>query len=163
MAIAGTRHLQLEPVTASGALRTDRILIKPSALQVEYLPDVRWVDEAQAYPEHVQLLLARSLTNTGRFALVSTERAVPDADLYMLTDLQALQAEVDPATEAVRVVVRLKLTLVDEEERRIIAARTFEQVAPAAEPTAAALVPVFDQATLRLLRDVADWTTRLAG
>lgn len=159
-AAAGGRHIEVETPIASGSLTTDRIMIKPSPLQVEYLAGGRWVDEA---PRHVQLILARSLTNTGRFALVSAGSARADADYYLLPDLQALQAELEPDGETVRAVVRLKLALVDDDGREVVAARTFEGRASASEPTAAAVVPALDRAMVQVLQEVIAWTLRLAG
>src|SRR6056297_2016876 len=63
-ATRGRRHLEIALPTATGALDTDSIMIKPTQLQLESLPDARWVNETT---ELVQLLLVRSLTNTGRF------------------------------------------------------------------------------------------------
>ena len=51
-------HLVVQLPTSAGALATDRILIKPSALQAQYLPDGRWTDPA---PVLVQTLLLASL------------------------------------------------------------------------------------------------------
>ncbi|WP_227420457.1 ABC-type transport auxiliary lipoprotein family protein [Roseitranquillus sediminis] len=150
---SGRAHLLVEVPTTSGALSTDRIVIKPGPLQVEYLPQARWADETG---DLIQLLLARSLTNTGRYALVSTGSVRPDPDLYLLVDVQAFQAEVDPATEEVRVVVRMRAALVGD-DRRILSSRTFAQSVPAAAPTAAATVPAFDVAMTGVLQAVADW------
>ena len=39
----GSRHVVVETPSASGAIATDRILIKPDRLQAAYLPGARWV------------------------------------------------------------------------------------------------------------------------
>ena len=61
------RSLSVEVPSATAAIATDRILIKPGALQVAYLPAVRWVEAA---PLHVQSLLIRSVANSGRAGFV---------------------------------------------------------------------------------------------
>lgn len=160
-AAGGRRHLIVEPVAVSGALATDRILIKPNPLAVEYLPGVRWIDEAG---DHVQLLIARSLTNTGRLALVSTDQQRAEPDYYLLTDLQAFQAEMAGAPEGVtRVVVRARMTLVGDEEREILAARSFEQLVTVPSPAAADVIPGFERATTALLREAIPWVLRALG
>lgn len=146
----------VDPPTASGALTTDRIAVKPNALQVSYLPDARWVNEA---PEHVQLLLVRSLANSGRFSLVSGQSAGPDPDFILLTDLQAFQSEVGPPKQ---VSIRLTATMLDAFDRRVVASRTFQQTAPTDEKTTAQIIPAFDAAMTRILTDVTNWTIQTA-
>lgn len=155
----GNRHLIIELPTASGALTTERIAVKPNAYEVSYLPGARWVDPA---PEHLQLLLARSLTGTGRFALVSAGGGRPDPDWYLETDLQDFQVEIGADGRA-RVSVALRAVLVSDVERQVRAARTFSATVPTASTGAADVIPAFDAATTRVLRSVTDWTTRTLG
>ena len=61
------RSLSVEVPSAAAAIATERILIKPNALQVAYLPGSRWVEAA---PLHVQSLLIRSVANSGRAGFV---------------------------------------------------------------------------------------------
>jgi cholesterol transport system auxiliary component len=154
MTSQGSRHLVIEVPTSSGALATERIAVKPNAFEVSYLPGARWVDAA---PEHLQLLLARSIGGTGAFALVSVQGARPDPDWFLETDLQAFQVELD-ASGAPRATIRLRAVLVSDRDRRIRAARTFERSSAATTTEVGAVVPAFDRAANALLLDVTNWT-----
>jgi cholesterol transport system auxiliary component len=153
--VRSDRHLVIEQPTTSGALATDRIAVKQPTLEVSYLPGARWVDPA---PDHVRLLLARSLEGTGAFALVSAGGGRPDPDWYLATDLQAFEVQVD-ATGAGRVVVRLRGTLVSDVDRRVRGARTFERGVPVADLGEGTVIAAFDAAMRAVLGDVVGWAT----
>ncbi len=156
--VRGSRHLVVEVPTASGALDTDRIAVKPNALEVAYLPGASWVDTA---PEHLQLLMARSLGGTGAFALVSTGDARADADWYLETDLQAFEVDID-AEGAARATVRIRATIVSSTDRIIRGTRVFEQSVPVAGTEIVDVVPGFERAATSVLRALADWAVATA-
>ncbi len=147
----------VELPSATGALDTDRIAVKPDPLRVQYLPGVRWVNPA---PDHFQLLLVRTLAQTGRFGFVSGSTAGPIPDYVLLTDLIDFQVEVAPGTDGQpedSVAVRARLTLLSDVDREVIATRTFESIVatPTAEPPI--VLVAFDRATEAILRDAAAW------
>lgn len=149
-------HLVVELPTASGALASDRILVQPTRLQAEYLPKARWIDPA---PVLVQNLLVASLQNTGAFGRVGRDGAGLTPDYVLLVELGALQAEVPPAGgSAVQVHVALTVTLVSEQDRRLIATRRFDQMATAASTDTPDLIPAFDAAMRQVLTGAVDWT-----
>lgn len=154
-----TRHLVVELPTASAALATERIAIKPNSYRVAYLPKSQWADPA---PEQMQMLLARSIGGTGRFALVSTKSVRPDPDWFLESDLQAYQVEIGPGGDE-RVVVRISTVLVTDADRRIRSARVFEGTAPLADTDIDSVMSAFDAATSAVLRDVTRWTVATAG
>lgn len=158
---SGGPTLAIVSPTASGAIASDRIVIKPDALQVAFLGDGRWVDPA---PVLIQQLLSRSLASTGRFGLVTTSSSGPLPDHTLVVDIEAFQAEIAPegAPAPVRVVVRLSLTVLSESDGRVAARRRFEAEAWASDDNAAAIVPAFDTATERVLREVVAWTASAA-
>ena len=71
--VGGQMVFVAEP-SVSGALGSERIVVKPDALQVAFLPDGRWVEPTSV---HIRNLLARSLANSGRLGLVSTSTVGP--------------------------------------------------------------------------------------
>ena len=152
------RSLEVALPTATGALTSDRIVIKPTPLQVQALPNARWVNEAT---EHVQLLLVRSLTGSGRFALVTSAGSGPTPDYVLLTDLQAFQAEVTP--DQVTVVIRTTMTLLSDIDGTIISSRSFANTATVPDTTTELVVTAFDEAMTQQLRDVAGWLASNAG
>ncbi len=152
--------LRVELPTTSGTLASDRIAIKPSALQVQYLPGVRWVDEANI---HVQMLMMRSLSGTGRFALVSGDGPAPLPDFVLLSDLRAFQAELvvpeggDPAAPVAVAVVRLDASILDDRDDTLRASGRFEARVPARGSDPVALVAAMDAAMTEVLREVTAW------
>lgn len=152
-----SRVLLVATPTASSAIATDRMVIKPNALQIKYLPDGRWVDSA---PMHVQSLLIRSIGNSGRVAFVGGDAAGPVPDFVLLTDLQAFQAEVGPPNQ---VLVRMSLTLVRDIDRRVVASRSFETAVTLQSNEAMPVAAAFNAAMAGLLRQATAWTISAMG
>ena len=154
----GGRHLEVAVPTATGALTSDRIVIKPTPNEVQSLPGSRWVDETN---EHVQLLLVRSLANSGRFALVTEAGSGPAPDYVLLTDLRAFQAEV--GAEGVIVVIHTTMTLLRDTDGSAISSRSFINSMPASGTSAEVVVAAFDMAMTQQLTDVVGWLVRNSG
>jgi len=157
-AASSRRYLEVALPTATGAFNSDRIVIKPTPLQVEVLPEARWVNEAT---EHVQLLLVRSIAGSGRFSVVTSAGTGPSPDYVLLTDLQAFQAEVDQ--DGVAVVIRTTITLLSDTDGTVVSSRSFANSASVADTTAELVVAGFDQAMTQQLADVVGWLVGKAG
>ena len=143
--------------TAPGAIGSDRIVLKPNALQVTLLGDGRWVEAA---PTHIRNLIARSFANTGRFAFVTTATVGPLPDFTVLTDVASFEAELQPPGRApVRVVVSLTLSVVRDADSRLLASRTFTRTAEALDTDALSIVSAFEAANGALLREAIPWAT----
>jgi len=78
------RHLVIETPVASGALDTDRIMIRPGPLQTAYLPGARWVDTA---PVMMQTILVRSLNDTNALRYVGRRPLSGSADYVLISEL----------------------------------------------------------------------------
>src|SRR6056297_1352115 len=87
------RHLVIETPVASGAIDTDRIMIRPGPFQTAYLPGVRWVDTA---PVMMQTILVRSLSDTGALRFVGRRSLGGQADYMLMSELTDFQAELGP-------------------------------------------------------------------
>lgn len=155
----GRRQLEVVTPTATGALTSDRIVVKPSPLRVEALPNARWVNEAT---ELVQLLLVRSLANTGRFGLVTRGGAAAVPDYILLTDLEAFQAEIG-SEGGDAVVVRTRLSLLRGSDDAVLATRSFANTVALPGTETEQVVAGFDRAMTAQLRDVTDWLLRNTG
>ena len=120
---SGSRQVFVAEPTAAGAAASDRIVVRPNPLQVTLLADGRWVEAA---PTHLRNVIARSLANTGRFALVSTSTSAPLPDFSLLVDIDAFEARIlPPGGPAASVVVSLTLAIVREADGRLLASRRF--------------------------------------
>jgi cholesterol transport system auxiliary component len=154
--------LSVERPAATGAVDSERIAIRPGALTIAYLPDGQWIDPA---PDLVRNLLVQALAGTGRFALVTGEMGGPLPELALYGDLDAFEAVVgttEAGDRSVQVVVRLRLVLVRDFDRSLVATRVFEQRAGAASDGTAQIVAAFDAAMDALLREAAAWTASAA-
>jgi cholesterol transport system auxiliary component len=155
----GTGHLVVELPTAGGELATDRILIKISPLQAEYLPEARW---SEPTPAMVQTLLVNSLLNRGGFRLVSRVGAGLLPDYTLMTEILAFQAELSGAAPAAaQVNVSVQLTLIRESDRAIAGTRRFESAAAVASDSTVALVAGLDAAMQTVLADAVVWVRQV--
>lgn len=150
----------VELPTTSGALETDRIMIRPNALQAQYLPDVRW---SEATPVMVQTLMLRSLESTNALTYVARRPLGAGSDIAVLTEVTDFQAEAPADGGPVTVVLRMTTRLVRESDVSIRAARTFRASAQAPSTGTMDVVAAFDAASAQLLRDFAVWTATTLG
>jgi cholesterol transport system auxiliary component len=141
---------------ATGALATERIVIKPNALQVTYLPGAQWVDPT---PVHVQSLLVRSIANTGRVSFAGSDPSGPLPDFILLTDITEFEAQVLPPGGApAQVVLRLTLTVIRDLDGRIVGSRSFTSTVTVADLDELTVVSAFDRAMTALLDEATGWT-----
>lgn len=154
------RVLLVAPPTALGAFNSDRMVIKPNALQVAYLPNSRWADAA---PRQIQTLLIRAIANSGAVGYVGGEGAGPTPDFVLLTDIQAFQAELEPGGEGGHVVARLALTLVRDADRGLVGSRMLEARVPLASTEPLAVANAFNAAMTGMLREATRWTVGAMG
>lgn len=158
---SGRLHLVVELPTSTGAVGTDRILIKPVPYQAQYLPDGRWSDPA---PILLQNLLVTSFQNIGGFALVGRTGAGLMPDYTLMTELQEFQAE--PAAikaEGVTLRISMLVTLIRESDRRIVASHKFSATNVVASDDTATIVAGFESVIPALLTETVLWTTSRTG
>lgn len=155
-AMSGSQHLVVELPTSTGAIGTDRILIKPVSYQAQYLPDGRWSEPA---PLLVQNLAVASFQNIGGFRLVGRTGAGLMPDYTLMTELQEFQAEpAGPDAKGVTVKVTMLVTLIRESDRSIIASRRIAATGAAASDDTRDIVAAFDHALRTALAETVLWT-----
>ena len=148
-----TRTLLVARPDAPAAIATDRIMIRPDAASVTYLPAARWSDDL---PLVVQGLLVRSIAATGRIAYVGPSEGGPVPDRALLVRLDAFEAVV-PRGGAPSVTVAVALTVLNDRDQTVVATRSFAVIAPATNDGPTAIVAAFQGVLDRLLPDMADW------
>jgi cholesterol transport system auxiliary component len=154
----GNGHLIVELPSSSGALATDRILIKPLPYQAQYLPGGRWSEPA---PVLLQTLLVASFQNLGGFRLVGRTANGLNPDYTLMTELQDFQVEpVGDGSPGFAIRISMMMTLIRESDRRIVAARRFATTETVSSDDTQTLVAGFDRALVRVLQDVVVWTAR---
>ncbi|WP_424974129.1 ABC-type transport auxiliary lipoprotein family protein [Dinoroseobacter sp. S124A] len=144
----------IEEPTTSGALQTDRIMIRPDPLQAQYLPGVRW---SETTPVMLQTLMLRSLEQSQALRYVGRTPLGISGDVAVLTELVDFQAEVAPDGETGTVELRLISRVVRESDIRILGTRTFAARAILPSVEEAAVIAGFDQAASQLLSEHAAW------
>ena len=152
------QQIVIEEPTATAAVSTDRIAVQPTPLQVEFLPGVRWVDNA---PAIIQTLLIESYENSNKVDAVGRSAVSLRADYVIVSDLREFQALLPPnATpeDPLDVNVRLNMKIVDAEADRIIASRSFNEVSEAPSDNADDIASAFDVALGRVLRKSVEWS-----
>lgn len=154
----GRGHLIVELPSSSGALATDRILIKPVPYQAQYLPKGRWAEPA---PALLQTLLVASFQNLGGFELVGRTANGLNPDYTLMTELMDFQVEPSgPEPDQFVVRITMMMTLIRESDRRIVASRRFSTTESVASDDTQTLVGAFDHALQRVLQDIVGWADR---
>lgn len=154
------RDVIVELPTTSGVLETDRIMIRPDAVQAQYLPDARWGDEV---PVMLQTLMLRSLENTNGVTYVGRRPLAGSGDYAIVTELVDFQAELAPDGVGALVVMRMTSRMVREQDASIVSSRSFSTSVAAPSTQNADLVAAFDLAADSLMIDFADWTMTTLG
>ena len=161
---AQNAQLVVETPVAGGAIDTDRILVRPGATRVAYLPDARW---SAAAPEMLQTAMVGTFLESNAFRFVGRRPLGARGDVALVSELTAFGAHVAPAAEAgqaaAEVRVALVATLVREGDGDILATRRFARSAPIPDTSDAAILAGFDAASVALLRDLAQWVLRTRG
>ncbi|MGB5864586.1 MAG: ABC-type transport auxiliary lipoprotein family protein [Sulfitobacter sp.] len=139
---------------ATAALATDRIMIKPDAVSITYLPDARWSDEL---PVAVQNLLVRSISATDRVAYVGAVGAGPVPDKALLMRIDAFEVIVLP-DGTFQATGDFDLTLINDRDESVVASRGFAQSVNIENDTPAAVVMAFQQLLNDMLPAMVDWT-----
>lgn len=151
-------ELVVELPKARGTLDSERIMIRPSALETQYLPDAVWGDPV---PVMVQRLLVETLGRYDSFGHVGREPLGLSGDYAMISEISSFNAEL--VGEDTRVRLALDAQLVRERDASIVARGRFETTAEAPGTRTGDLVPAFDAATRQLIGEIGNWTLSRLG
>lgn len=154
------RDVVVEEPVARGAIDTDRILIRPSPLQAQYLPGARWADTA---PQLMQTLILRSLEDSGALRYAGRRPLGSAGDIALVTELTDFQADLNPDGNSGTVRIRLSARMVREMDSSIQASRIFDTSAQLASTETLDVVAAFDAAAARLLPELSAWVVQGVG
>ncbi|MCX8226444.1 MAG: ABC-type transport auxiliary lipoprotein family protein [Sulfitobacter sp.] len=149
-----SRTLLVARPQASAALTTDRMMIKPDAASITYLPDARWSDEI---PAMVQSLLIRSISETGRVAYVGRSDAGPIPDNALLVRIDGFEV-IALADDIFEVQVDFDLTIINDKDQRVVGSRRFSQSQQIASDNPKEIVATFQTVLNELLPEMTNWT-----
>lgn len=153
-----SRTLLIAKPEAPASIATDRIMVKPDALSITYLPDARWTDEL---PLVLQFLLIRSISGTGRIGYVGRGEGGPAPDTALLVRIDAFQVDVSPAG-ALETAIDITLTALEDRNQRVIATRAFAGSARATDDRPTSIVGAFQSILDGLLPAMSDWVLERA-
>lgn len=151
-------ELVIEQPKARATLDSDRIMIRPSALQTQYLPDAKWGDTV---PVTVQNLLVAGFGRYDAFAHVGRTPLGGAGDYALISEIGAFNAEVQGKIAVVRMSVDAQM--VREQDARVIARRQFEVQALSPSTKTGDLVVAFNGGAQDLARQITDWGTAALG
>ena len=148
------RDVIIELPTTSGALATDRIMIRPNPLQAQYLPDVRW---SETTPVMVQTLMLRSIEATGAVRYVGRKPLGVSGDFALVTEVIDFQADVASDGETANVQITLLVRIVRERDASIVASRRLSASVMAASTETLTVIDAFSAASDQIFAEFAQW------
>jgi cholesterol transport system auxiliary component len=149
-------QLAVELPVASAAIDSGRIVLMHTPVKLDYYARSNWVDRA---PAMVQNLIIESYENTDRIVGVGRVSVNLRADYVLVTELREFQVEYFEGGKPM-VHVQMNAKLVKFPDRVIVGNITSERKVPAEEDAMAAIVPAFDEALGKVLRDIVSWSLR---
>jgi cholesterol transport system auxiliary component len=156
-AVAGATSAQIlvpEP-RAVAALNSERIAVRPSALTLQYYPNVAYQDTA---PKVLQFVLLDTFQNTGRVQAVGLPGQSLLINYQLVTDVRAFQAETFGGSRA-RIEVAAKL--LNDSTGRVVGTRVFSTVVPIRGDGADAAAAGLNTAIQTLASEIVAWTLTL--
>jgi len=153
------RSLVIETPGAGGALDTDRIMIRPNPLQAQYLPGVRWTEQA---PVMLQTVMLRAFEDTNALQFVGRRPLGGLGDVVLVSELTDLQAEIDP-DGAVTARMRLTARFVRESDAAILSSRSFQAAVPVASTDTIDVVQGLNAASDAVIGEMVVWVLRQIG
>lgn len=155
---ANIGELVIEAPKARATLDSNRIMIRPSALQAQYLPDAEWGDTV---PLTLQRLLVESLGATGSFEHVGRAPLGLSGDYALISEI--LNFNADLTADGAQVQMTVNAQMVSEMQADVISNARFTATVPAASTRTADLIPAFDTASRQLVTQMRDWSLRTSG
>lgn len=153
-------QLVVEVPTASGAIETDRILIRPTPSRIAYLPDAAWSAPA---PVMLQSAMVETFLRADAFRFVGRRPISSTGDVALLGELLDFGARVVPGTAGAEVEMTLVARLVRESDARIVASRTFTRTVAVPDTDTPTLLAGFESVSDAVLTDLAGWVFGALG
>lgn len=146
--------LVAEP-SAVAILDTERVVARPASGQVAYLADVQWSDRL---PKLLQSRILQTFENSSRLRAVGRPGERLTGDFQLVTDIRGfhLLAASEPVGE-----VEIAAKLVNDRTGRILGARVFRAVVPAAATEGPEAMRAIDAAFGEVARELVAWAARL--
>ena len=147
-------QLVIDEPTASTALDTDRILVRPGNSEIKYFARARW---SERVPRLIQSQLLRGFDKSGAVVGVGRQAIGLHGDYELQGELSSFDTVYSgAATPTTEIVVNFKI--VRQPGEIIIASRNFEQKERAAAPSLAAITASFGDTLSTIVGQAVPWT-----
>lgn len=148
-------QIEVDEFSAPAAIDTTRIVRQSGENEIAYYADARWADRA---PRMIQSLMVETLENSGRFGAVSARGAGVRAAYELMGDIrQFATVPADDGRDRVRVDIFARL--VREDERTIVASKSFSASVPVSGSGMSPIVSAYDAALREVLDSIALWAS----
>ena len=149
-----TWQLVIDEPTASTALDTDRILVRPGNSEIKYFAGARW---SERVPRLIQSQLLRGFDKSGAIVGVGRQAIGLHGDYELQGELSTFDTIYSGATTpTTEIVVNFKV--VRQPGEIIIASRNFEQSERAGAPSLAAITTSFGDVLSAIVNQAVPWT-----
>ncbi len=144
----------VEEPMAERAIDTDRIMLKPSQLEIQYIGGARWSDRA---PSMIQDHMIESFETSGQFAYIGRENSGLLPNYELKSELQDFQVETFGGGGP-RVVAKLSFKVVRYPSSRIVSTQVFGVEVPIVSKRITKIVDGFDQAVDQIVNEAIAWS-----
>ncbi len=154
-------QLAIDLPVAPAGIDSGRIALMHTPMKLDYYARSNWIDRA---PAMVQALIIESFENTDMIVGVGRVSVNLRADYVLTTELREFQVEYFHEGKGPVIHVRLNAKLVKFPERAIVGNMTSERLIAAEADTMDAIIPAFDDALGKSLREIVEWSLKtMAG
>ncbi|WP_279479832.1 ABC-type transport auxiliary lipoprotein family protein [Aureimonas sp. SK2] len=153
---ASTRSQILLPEpTATQALDSQRIVVKPTPQTIENLANSQWSDRL---PRLVQLRLLQAFQNTGRIGAAGVPGQGLAIDYQVVTELRRFEIAFQPGATAV---VEISVKALNDRTGVVRGSRVFQAAVPVANGEPSGYVTSLDAAFGQVADEIVAWMIRL--
>ena len=146
-------QLSLIPITAARMIDSQRIVVRPTAQEMQVYKDATW---AKRPTDMLEDALLRALEDSGRIPAIARQGSGVNADYKLVLDLRRFES--DYAGQATpSAVIEVNAKLLHAQDARVVATRTFVQTHPAGATDIVSVVKAFDRALEATTRELAGW------
>jgi cholesterol transport system auxiliary component len=147
-------QLLVHEPTASGALDTSRLMVRPKADQVSYYKGIAWSDRL---PRLVQARMIETFQNSGAVKAVSAT----SGQYALATELRAFQIDVSSGRPAAE--IDLFARLINASTGKVVATKGFSARVAATSDSPADSIAALNQAFTEVLQDTTTWVASRRG
>lgn len=143
-----------DPMTVR-AFDTDKIVVRLASGQITYFPQAAWTDRL---PRLLQMRLVESLAHARVARAVGSRSERMSSAFSLSTQIRAFQVDANKGKAAAH--INLYMKLVDDRAGRVVAARGFKAMVPAASDDPENGIVAMNQAFELVVRKIARWVAR---